>query len=232
MGTAARYLLLKDAVINGALYQAGASVNYAGWPPGPDVLKPLNQPAAAVLKYWTAYRTNPFFPRSPVNALSMQMPFLPATLPGARGIGVDYPALPRDAPDHAPLYQLTVPRNFGGVLLPTGEIVHYLGWPEGGLSPRNSAARAVIDYWHRYQHHEARLPSPWCLCRNGPFLPELPKPEKEDLRPAYVGAPAPGAPMGFTPQPWTTTPRIPPRQRDRNPDLPSGHLQPRRPQEA
>ena len=202
------YRIKNDAVIGGALYLKGAIVkNHNGWPN--QNLEPLDDAASTITEYFRTYGNEPFLPDTPYDARSGQI-YLPGQLPNVRGRSFPPAIEPDDAPARMPRYRMRSSNGaeFGSKRIGYGTVFAYAGWPELTMSiaPANEEARAVLAYFEA-NHSRPYFPlSPFNLFDNTLWLPQLPEPEVDDPRPAYVTAPSP---KGFTPPPWTTTSKIP-----------------------
>jgi hypothetical protein len=142
------------AYVGGAPWPLGAEVDFRGWPNERE-LSPLDDAAKRIFRYWKARRSDPGFPRSPVDAKSGLI-YLPSHLPTIQGTWLPAASDRDDLPD-APRYIVNSGHKFGGRVYEQGAEIVYLAWPvKWSMKPNNAAARAVVDYMEA--HGETELP--------------------------------------------------------------------------
>lgn len=164
-------------VLNSSVMRAGAEVDHLGWPP--EGLAPLDDEAKKISDYASKHAFNPRRPLRPTDPSTNQF-YLPGCYPQFGG-GPPSAALVDDAaarvemPRYVMHHDLCLTHRRP---VPGGTPFYFIGWPDDWMHPENSAAREVVDYYGQHKGHAQLRPSPWCVMREGLFLPDLPAPPK------------------------------------------------------
>lgn len=163
--------------VGGCPFPQNGTFDFGGWPRWPvDEFEAVDDEAKKILSYYDQHRCNPWLLPTPVG--NDGKPFLCAIYPDPRsrellGIrpGTNTDGMPRYVVSATDVRGLRI----GNTDHKVGDEVTYLGWPINGLlKPANDVAHLIAAYFEENAQHPDLGPCPWCLYRNGPYLPQLP----------------------------------------------------------